>query len=65
MVMYWVDSFVYVFIYIVLVFGGKWYMEECLSYGLWLWLVFWSGILVVFSIFGVVRIFLEFIMVVN
>lgn len=65
MVTHWADSFVYAFIYIVLVFGGKRYMEERPSYGLRPWLALWSGILAVFSIFGAARTLPELIMAVN
>lgn len=65
MVTHWADSFVYAFIYIVLVFGGKRYMEERPSYGLRPWLALWSGILAVFSIFGAARTLPELILAVN
>ena len=55
----WSLSFWYSAIYIVVVFGGKWYMEDRPRYELRYPLAMWSGILAVFSIFGMIRTFPE------
>ncbi|KAK3091815.1 hypothetical protein FSP39_022848 [Pinctada imbricata] len=62
---HWADSFIYAFVYVILVFGGKRYMEKRPKYELRPWLATWSGVLAVFSIFGAARTLPELIGVIQ
>ena len=52
---HWGDCFVYSFIYVLVVFGTKRWMEKRPRYDLRPYLAVWSSILAVFSIFGTIR----------
>ncbi|KAJ8315908.1 hypothetical protein KUTeg_006542 [Tegillarca granosa] len=58
---HWADSFIYSGVYLILVFGGKVYMQHRQRYELRPYLALWSGILAIFSIFGSFRTVPEFV----
>ena len=61
----WTMSFWYSAAYVVLIFGGKFYMDKRPPFQLRTVLALWSGILAVFSILGATRTFPEMFHVIN
>lgn len=57
----WQLSFLYAFIYIVLVFGGKAFMRNREKFDLRRGLIAWNFVLAAFSILGTIRVWPEFI----
>lgn len=52
---HWSDSILYSGVYLIVIFGGKYAMEDRERFELRPYLALWSGLLAVFSIFGAMR----------
>lgn len=55
----WTSAYVYSALYIMVIFGGRYYMHHRPKYDLRPALALWSGVLAIFSIFGTVRMWPE------
>ncbi|CAF4656758.1 unnamed protein product [Rotaria sp. Silwood1] len=60
----WHNSFFYAIAYLLLIYAGQIYMKNKPRFELRFWLVTWSGLLAIFSIFGAIRVLPELIHVI-
>ncbi|KAL3876186.1 hypothetical protein ACJMK2_034057 [Sinanodonta woodiana] len=58
---HWADGFIYSAVYLMVIFGGQFYMQERKRFDLRPALALWSGILAIFSIVGSFRVLPEMI----